>query len=112
MPVMFSALLASAETLINGLLAHDPASPARLAQLAGQRLSLRLERPSLAVLVHFDTHGVTLLAQHEPEEAEETTRRSVYPHPETEMGTPQAQVQAQAPTPSSPRIPQVRARQK
>ncbi|MDO0946961.1 ubiquinone biosynthesis accessory factor UbiJ [Chromohalobacter israelensis] len=70
MPVMFSALLASAETLINGLLAHDPASPARLAQLAGQRLSLRLERPSLAVLVHFDTHGVTLLAQHEPEEAD------------------------------------------
>lgn len=70
MPVMFTTLLASAETLVNGLLAHDPASPSRLSQLAGQRISLRLERPTLAALVHFDTHGITLLAQHDPDEAD------------------------------------------
>ncbi|WP_355659564.1 ubiquinone biosynthesis accessory factor UbiJ [Halomonas salifodinae] len=54
-------LLAALESTLNALLARDPAAPGRLARLDGARLLLRLERPALAVLVHFHDQGLMLL---------------------------------------------------
>ncbi len=54
-------LLAALESTLNALLARDPAAPGRLARLNGGRLLLRLERPALAVLVHFHDRGLMLL---------------------------------------------------
>ncbi|WP_254276582.1 SCP2 domain-containing protein [Halomonas sp. 3H] len=54
-------LLAGLERTLNTLLARDPAAPARLARLAGHRLLLRLERPELALAVHFHPGGLDLL---------------------------------------------------
>jgi ubiquinone biosynthesis accessory factor UbiJ len=62
-------VLAGIERLLNVLLARDPAAPARLARLDGSRLLLRLERPSLALLLSFHAHGVDLLRQDEVDEA-------------------------------------------
>ncbi|MDN3557591.1 ubiquinone biosynthesis accessory factor UbiJ [Halomonas maura] len=63
-------LLGGLERSLNALLARDPAAPARLARLAGQRLLLRLEHPPLALAVHFHDQGLDLLRQDEaPEEA-------------------------------------------
>ncbi|GAB2780316.1 SCP2 sterol-binding domain-containing protein [Halomonas shantousis] len=70
MSLMFPLLLASAEKVLNGLLARDPAAPSRLARLAGRRLSLRLERPRFNLLVHFDAHGLHLLRQPDPQESD------------------------------------------
>ncbi|MBZ9539133.1 SCP2 sterol-binding domain-containing protein [Modicisalibacter tunisiensis] len=67
-------LLACAEKTFNSLLARDPAAPGRLRRLAGKRLLLRLERPSLALLVTFHTQGLGLL--HAPQ-AEETDADAV-----------------------------------
>ncbi|MFY0989405.1 ubiquinone biosynthesis accessory factor UbiJ [Halomonas sp. C05BenzN] len=54
-------VLACLERTLNALLARDPAAPARLARLAGQRILLRLERPALALAIHFHPHGLDLL---------------------------------------------------
>ncbi|MHB0776718.1 ubiquinone biosynthesis accessory factor UbiJ [Halomonas sp. WWR20] len=70
MSLMFPLLLASAEKLINGMLARDPAAPSRLARLNGRHLSLRLEKPRFNLLVHFDTHGLHLLRQPDPQESD------------------------------------------
>lgn len=61
-------LLAGIERTLNALLARDLAAPARLARLAGSRLLLRLERPSLTLLLSFHPHGVDLMRQDEPDE--------------------------------------------
>ncbi|WP_192035421.1 SCP2 sterol-binding domain-containing protein [Halomonas sp. YLGW01] len=53
-------VLAGLERTLNALLARDPAAPARLAALNGSRLLLRLERPTYALLVSFDAHGLML----------------------------------------------------
>lgn len=53
-------VLAGFERTLNALLARDPAAPARLAALDGSRLLVRLERPAYAVLVSFDSHGLSL----------------------------------------------------
>lgn len=62
-------LLAGIERSLNALLARDLASPRRLAQMAGSRLLLRLERPSLALLLSFHPHGIDLLRQDEADES-------------------------------------------
>ncbi|PRY70884.1 ubiquinone biosynthesis accessory factor UbiJ [Halomonas ventosae] len=54
-------LLAGLERTLNALLARDPAAPSRLARLAGHRLLLRLERPALALAIHFHPAGLDLL---------------------------------------------------
>jgi ubiquinone biosynthesis protein UbiJ len=53
-------VLAGFERTLNALLARDPAAATRLASLDGARLLVRLERPSYALLVSFDTHGLSL----------------------------------------------------
>ena len=62
-------LLAGLERTLNALLARDPAAPARLARLAGQRLLLRLENPELALAVHFHPQGLDLLRPDDTDEA-------------------------------------------
>lgn len=62
-------LLAGIERSLNALLARDLAAPGRLARLAGSRVLLRLERPSLALLLSFHAQGVDLLRQTEPDES-------------------------------------------
>ena len=62
-------LLAGIERSLNALLARDLAAPERLARLAGCRVLLRLERPSLALLLSFHSQGVDLLRQDEPDES-------------------------------------------
>ncbi|MDN3521383.1 ubiquinone biosynthesis accessory factor UbiJ [Halomonas ramblicola] len=62
-------LLAGIERTLNGLLARDPAAPSRLAQLAGQRLLLRLEKPDLALAIHFHPRGLDLLRPEDTTEA-------------------------------------------
>ena len=62
-------LLAGIERSLNALLARDLAAPGKLARLAGSRVLLRLERPSLALLLSFHSQGVDLLRQDEPDES-------------------------------------------
>lgn len=62
-------LLAGIERSLNALLARDLAAPGRLSQLAGCRVLLRLERPSLALLLSFHSQGIDLLRQDEPDES-------------------------------------------
>ncbi|APE31269.1 hypothetical protein BOX17_10105 [Halomonas aestuarii] len=62
-------LLAGLERTLNALLARDPAAPSRLARLAGHRILLRLERPALALAIHFHPAGLDLL--HPEDTAEE-----------------------------------------
>lgn len=62
-------LLAGIERSLNALLARDLAAPERLARLAGCRMLLRLERPSLALLLSFHSQGIDLLRQAEPDES-------------------------------------------
>lgn len=62
-------LLAGIERALNALLARDLAAPTRLARLAGSRLLLRLERPSLTLLLSFHAHGVDLMHQVEADES-------------------------------------------
>lgn len=54
-------MLAGLERVINGLLARDPAAPARLEALAGRRLQVCLEQPYLSLVLHFHRAGVDLL---------------------------------------------------
>ncbi|SDN82208.1 ubiquinone biosynthesis accessory factor UbiJ [Vreelandella arcis] len=54
-------LLAGCERTLNALLARDPASPGRLAALAGSRLLVRFEQPHLALVMHYHAAGVDLL---------------------------------------------------
>ena len=54
-------LLAGPERTLNALLARDPAAPGRLARLAGQRIMIRMQRPTLALAVHFHATGLDLL---------------------------------------------------
>jgi ubiquinone biosynthesis protein UbiJ len=54
-------LLAGCERTLNALLAHDPASPARLAQLSGSRLLVRFEQPQFALVLHYHAAGIDLL---------------------------------------------------
>ncbi|SFU58874.1 ubiquinone biosynthesis accessory factor UbiJ [Halomonas korlensis] len=54
-------LLAGLERTLNALLARDPAAPGRLARLAGQRILIRVQRPTLALAVHFHATGLDLL---------------------------------------------------
>ncbi|WP_111412905.1 ubiquinone biosynthesis accessory factor UbiJ [Billgrantia lactosivorans] len=61
-------LLAGIERTLNALLARDLAAPSRLARLAGSRLLLRLEPPTLTLLLSFHAHGVDLMRQDEPDE--------------------------------------------
>ena len=61
-------LLAGLERTLNALLARDPAAPSRLARLAGQRILLRLERPELALALHFHPAGIDLLRPDLPDE--------------------------------------------
>ncbi|MCH4561976.1 SCP2 sterol-binding domain-containing protein [Halomonas sp. EGI 63088] len=63
-------ILACLERTLNALLARDPAAPGRLARLAGQRILLRLERPSLALAIHFHAHGLDLLRPDDATEAD------------------------------------------
>src|SRR5690625_6774866 len=62
-------LLAGIERSLNALLARDLAAPERPARLAGCRVLLRLERPSLALLLSFHSQGIDLLRQAEPDES-------------------------------------------
>ena len=62
-------LLTGIERSLNALLARDLAAPERLARLAGCRVLLRLERPSLALLLSFHPQGIDLLRQAEPDES-------------------------------------------
>ncbi|MGR4069895.1 SCP2 sterol-binding domain-containing protein [Halomonas sp. LR3S48] len=62
-------LLAGIERTLNALLARDLAAPTRLARLTGSRLLLRLEHPSLALLLSFHSHGVDLMRQEVPDES-------------------------------------------
>ncbi len=62
-------LLAGLERTLNTLLARDPAAPSRLARLAGQRLLVRLERPELAMAIHFHGGGLDLQCPDEIDEA-------------------------------------------
>ncbi|WP_404298921.1 SCP2 domain-containing protein [Halomonas sp.] len=61
MALTSTLLLAGLERTLNALLARDPASPSRLARLAGQRLLLRLENPDLALAIHYHPQGLDLL---------------------------------------------------
>ncbi|NIC05116.1 ubiquinone biosynthesis accessory factor UbiJ [Billgrantia bachuensis] len=63
-------LLAGIERTLNALLARDLAAPTRLARLAGSRLLLRLEHPSLTLLLCFHPHGVDLMRQEAPDEGD------------------------------------------
>ncbi|MCW4149069.1 MULTISPECIES: ubiquinone biosynthesis accessory factor UbiJ [Halomonadaceae] len=54
-------LLAGCERTLNALLARDPASPARLAQLSGSRLLVRFEQPQFALVLHYHAAGIDLL---------------------------------------------------
>lgn len=54
-------LLAAIERTLNALLARDPAAPSRLARLAGSRVLLRLDPPSLELLLAFHAQGVELM---------------------------------------------------
>ncbi|MFG6138427.1 ubiquinone biosynthesis accessory factor UbiJ [Halomonas sp. B23F22_10] len=63
-------LLGGLERSLNALLARDPAAPARLSRLAGQRLLVRLEGSPLAVAMAYHTQGVDLMRpDDEPENA-------------------------------------------
>ncbi|GHE22312.1 ubiquinone biosynthesis accessory factor UbiJ [Halomonas urumqiensis] len=61
-------LLALIERTLESLLARDPAAPARLSRLAGQRILVRLERPELCLAVHFHAQGMNLSRPHAPRE--------------------------------------------
>lgn len=63
-------LLAGLERTLNALISRDPAAPSRLAALAGQRLLVRLERPPLALAIHFHDQGLDLLLPRDPVEAD------------------------------------------
>lgn len=63
-------LLAGGERTLNALLARDPAAPARLQALAGQRLLIRFERPDLHLVIHYNAQGLDLLRGDEVEESE------------------------------------------
>jgi ubiquinone biosynthesis protein UbiJ len=63
-------LLAGVERTLNALISRDPAAPSRLARLAGQRLLVRLERPPLALAIHFHDQGLDLLLPRDPAEAD------------------------------------------
>lgn len=63
-------LLAGLERTLNALISRDPAAPSRLAALAGQRLLVRLERPPLALAIHFHEQGLDLLLPRDPVEAD------------------------------------------
>ncbi|SDJ17954.1 ubiquinone biosynthesis accessory factor UbiJ [Billgrantia gudaonensis] len=54
-------LLAGIERTLNALLARDPAAPARLARLAGNRIVLRFEQPRFELLMAFHAQGVDLI---------------------------------------------------
>lgn len=60
MPFLPPGLLAGTEKTLNRLLARDPAAPARLSALAGQRLELCLIRPALTLAIDFSERGLTL----------------------------------------------------
>jgi ubiquinone biosynthesis accessory factor UbiJ len=62
-------LLAGIERTLNALLARDPAAPARLARLSGNRLLLRLARPELSLAIHFHPAGLDLLRQDDTDDA-------------------------------------------
>ena len=63
-------LLGGLERSLNALLARDPAAPARLSRLAGQRLLVRLEGSPLAVAMAYHAQGVDLMRpDDEPEHA-------------------------------------------
>ncbi|QTP53678.1 hypothetical protein HNO51_02665 [Billgrantia sulfidoxydans] len=61
-------VLAGIERTLNALLARDLAAPSRLARLAGSRLLLRLEHPTLTLLLSFHPRGVDLMRQEELDE--------------------------------------------
>lgn len=63
-------LLAGCERTLNALLARDPAAPHRLAQLAGSRLLVRLEKPHLALLLCYHSAGIDLQYGDEVEETD------------------------------------------
>jgi len=63
-------MLAGLERTLNALLARDPAAPSRLARMAGQRILLRLERPSLGLIVHFHPAGLDLMRADDTAEAD------------------------------------------
>ncbi|WFE73010.1 SCP2 sterol-binding domain-containing protein [Halomonas sp. M1] len=63
-------LLAGCERTLNALLARDPAAPTRLAQLAGSRLLVRLEKPHLQLVLHYHHAGIDLLRGDELDETD------------------------------------------
>ncbi len=69
-------LLAGPERTLNALLARDPAAPGRLARLAGQRILIRLQHPTLALAVHFHATGLDLLR---PDHVSATTDAAATP---------------------------------
>ncbi|ANF56970.1 ubiquinone biosynthesis accessory factor UbiJ [Halotalea alkalilenta] len=62
--------LACIETTLNRLLGRDPAAAPRLGALDGRRVLLRLERPSLLLLVHFQRDGLNLAQLVDAEEGD------------------------------------------
>jgi ubiquinone biosynthesis protein UbiJ len=68
--------LAGLERTLNALLARDPAVPGRLARLAGQRILIRVQRPTLALAVRFHATGLDLL---HPDDASATTDDAATP---------------------------------
>lgn len=57
--------LVALERAIDGLLARDPATPARLSTLAGKTLRVTLDEPRLALRMAFHAEGVTLARVHD-----------------------------------------------
>lgn len=54
-------VLAGIEKTLNSLLSRDPAAPARLSKLAGQRILLHLESPQLALVLAYHAQGIDLM---------------------------------------------------
>lgn len=61
MALISALVLAGIEKTLNSLLSRDPAAPARLRRLAGQRLLLRLETPPMALVIAYHDQGLDLM---------------------------------------------------
>lgn len=61
MALIPTLVLAGIEKTLNSLLARDPAAPSRLRRLAGQRILLHLESPSVALVIAYHHQGIDLM---------------------------------------------------
>ena len=66
-PMLTTAALASAEKIIQGALAYDPASRIALAQLAPQVLAINFTAPEMTIFLVPGENGINLLGHYEGE---------------------------------------------